>query len=371
MGITDQTEEEMNTEAAKESMAQTEQAAEAKSDSMRQAYTFAADVKLKECRYCCVMIPKKARICPNCKKVLRKNIWGRALAAVLVIAVIGAGGYGLCAYLGWLPDSAVPVWMARRKPSEAVLAVTTVETAENAAGAKPVETTEVAAAMEMTGNAAAKEEKPDGNETIEQNGDAELAAENMTLRDDETTEKAAAAQETDDETEVDADNGETADREEAKADADNSETANREEAKASDETAASDEEQDKAFPEEMDENEAAFRADCVRRGYKELLRNQDYLGTAVWLEAEVVCQVDGGLFDENIYYLCMEEESGGIERYYIIRDDRASDQTLILEGDMITVYGRLFGNCKLPASLIETRPTVPAVSMLCWDLTDE
>lgn len=398
MGITDQTEEEMNTEAAKESTAQTEQAAAAKSDSMRQEYAFAADAKLKECRYCRVMIPKKARICPNCKKALRKNIWGRALAAVLVIAVIGAGGYGLSAYLGWLPDYAVPVWMARRKPSEAVLAVTTVETAENAAGAKPVETNEVAAVMEKTGNAAStepagapdaakangvpapeesaaaselaqkvkdienvavKEEKLDENETIKRNGDAELAAENMTLRDDETAEKDAAAEETDDETEAD------------EADEDNSETANREEAKSSDKAAASDEEQDKAFPEEMDENEAAFRADCVRRGYKELLRNQDYLGTAVWLEAEVVCQVNGGLFDENIYYLCMEEESGGIERYYIIRDDRALDQTLILEGDMITVYGRLFGNCKLPASLIETRPTVPAVSMLCCDLADE
>lgn len=395
MGRTDQTEKEMNTEAAKESTIQTEQAAEAKSDSMRQAYTFAADVKLKECRYCRVMIPKKARICPNCKITLRKNIWGRALAAVLMIGVIGAGGYGLSAYLGWLPDSAVPVWMARRKPSEAVLAVTTVETAENAAGAKPVETTEVASVVEMDGNAddtepagvsdvakadgvpapeesdaaselaqkvknienaAVKEEKLDENETIKQNGDAKPAAEDMTLQGDEPAEKAAAAEETDDETAAGEDNGETADCEETDA---------------SDKTAASDEEQDGGFPEEMDENEAAFRADCVRRGYKELLRNQDYLGTAVWLEAEVVCQVDGGLFDENTYYLCMEEESSGIERYYIIRDDRTSDQTLILEGDLITVYGRLFGNCKLPANLIETRPTVPAVSMLCCDLAEE
>ncbi|MDE6738548.1 MAG: hypothetical protein K2K07_05605, partial [Lachnospiraceae bacterium] len=128
--------------------------------------------------------------------------------------------------------------------------------------------------------------------------------------------------------------------------------------------------QDEMFPEDMDVNEAAFRADCVWRDYKELLRNEDYLGTAVWLEAEVICPVEGGLFDENIYYLCMAEESNGIERYYIIRDDRAEEQLLILEGDVLTIYGRLFGNCKLPASLIETRPTVPAISMLSCDLQE-
>ena len=47
------------------------------------------------------------------------------------------------------------------------------------------------------------------------------------------------------------------------------------------------------------------------------------------------------------------------------------DSTLILEGDMLTVFGQLFGTCKIPADLIETRPVVPAVSMLYYDLTGE
>ena len=39
----------------------------ANSQSMNQTYEFAPDAKLKECKHCRVMIPKKAKICPNCK----------------------------------------------------------------------------------------------------------------------------------------------------------------------------------------------------------------------------------------------------------------------------------------------------------------
>lgn len=396
MGITEQTENEMNAEAAKEHTIGTgqkaaEQAAESNSDSMRQAYAFAADVKLKECRYCCVMIPKKARICPNCKSKLRKHILGKTVAAVLVIAVIGAGGYGLSAYLGWLPDSVVPVWLAQQKNLEAVEATTAVEAAETAAGAKTVEPVdllqpetaeegsdaeELTKAVKDTENTMAKAGESAGSGTAAQDGNDKTAAENVTLRDDGMVPadkaKTDAEEGQDDQALIaneDGDkaaDGETLEKpSEAAEDAAADDAAERSQDKTAGKTGKAD-----RNDEAMDENEAAFRADCVRRGYKELLRNKDYLGTAVWLEAEVICQVDGGLFDENIYYLCVEEENN-IRRYYIIRDDRTADETLILEGDMLTVYGRLFGNCKLPASLVETRPTVPAISMLCCDLAEE
>lgn len=417
MGITEQTENEMNEEAAKEHTTGTgqkaaEQAAEAANDFMRQTYAFATDVKLKECRYCCVMIPKKARICPNCKSKLRKHTLGKAVAAVFVIGVIGAGGYGLSAYLGWLPDSVVPVWLAQQKNLEAVEATTAVEAAETAAGAKTVEpvdllqpdtaggpqeateqpvmpdtaeapqrTTDQSVRPETTEAPQGTTDQSDRSETTEgpqeitdQSARPEAAeqpetgkgltagkddaaaglvqtvkdSENAVSRDEETDETGTAKKDAGDETKTES-------------------VSSRDDAAAQDDEA----EPEETFPEEMDESEAAFRADCVRRGYKELLRNEEYLGTAVWLEAEVICQVDGGLFDENIYYLCVEEENDDISRYYIIRDDRAADETLILEGDMLTVYGRLFGNCKLPASLVETRPTVPAIFMLCCDLAEE
>lgn len=441
MGITDQTEEEMNTEAAKESTAQTERAAAAKSDSMRQEYAFAADAKLRECKYCRVMIPKKAKICPNCKMVLKKYMGVKAAAAVLVVVT---AGYGLSAYAGLLPDYAVPAWM-EKKPSEPVLSVTTVEAPETAAGAQIVEPVDVAVAADplQPDTAEAEPEEriawsvndmtdvepesenalsltvgqdileaakaPNGNENAvkdigsdskedEESGKIETTG-NTAERVKAETDDGKIAEHDSEETEA-VDN--TTGRDSAEAE-ENNKTAvrdseetgttgnaagsNNEEPKESNRTTTRDGkepeitdnstdtegEQDDpagAFSEDLDVNETAFRADCVRRDYKELLRNEDYLGTAVWLEAEVICQVDGGLFDENIYYLCMEEDSSGIERYYIIRDDRAEDQLLILEGDVLTIYGRLFGNCKLPASLIETRPTVPAISMLSCDLQE-
>ena len=420
MEIKDQIQKKINTEAVKESAVGaeqvtadqtiTDQAAEAKSDSMRQEYAFAADAKLRECKYCRVMIPKKAKICPNCKMVLKKHTGIKVTAAVLVIAVTGLG---LSAYIGLLPDYAVPAWMAKNKSSEPVLSVTTVETPETAAGAQIVESVDVAVATELpkpdaaeaeleekiaqsvndmtakkpetetvlaekkdesgTDNAADGKERAVKDTETDSDGDGEnskiegISKETRRSGDEsEVTDKAAGR--TDEEAEV-ADKTVARTSEEPETTGKTA-TRNSGETKASGSAADTEEEQDEMFPEDMDVNEIAFRADCVWRDYKELLRNEDYLGTAVWLEAEVICPVEGGLFDENIYYLCMTEESNGIERYYIIRDDRTEEQLLILEGDVLTIYGRLFGNCKLPASLIETRPTVPAISMLSCDLQE-
>ena len=437
MGIKDQIQKKMNTEAVKESAVGAEQAtadqtitdqsAEAKSDSMRQEYAFAADAKLRECKYCRVMIPKKAKICPNCKMVLKKHTGIKVTAAVLVIAVTGLG---LSAYIGLLPDYAVPAWMAKNKSSEPVLSVTTVETPETAAGAQIVESVDVAVATELpkpdaaeaeleekiaqsvndmtakkpetetvlaekkdesgTDNAADGKERAAKDTETDSDGDGEnskiegISKETRRSGDEsEVTDKAAGR--TDEEAEATDktvartnEEPETTGKTVART-SEESETTGKTATRNGGETKASgsavdteekQEEQDEMFPEDMDVNEAAFRADCVWRDYKELLRNEDYLGTAVWLEAEVICPVEGGLFDESIYYLCMMEESNGIERYYIIRDDRTEEQLLILEGDVLTIYGRLFGNCKLPASLIETRPTVPAISMLSCDLQE-
>lgn len=434
MGIMNQTQKEMNTEAVKESAVGAEQAtadqtitdqsAEAKSDSMRQEYAFAADAKLRECKYCRVMIPKKAKICPNCKMVLKKHTGIKVAAAVLVIAAIGGG---VCAYMGLLPNYAAPAWMAKNKPSEPVMSVTTVETPETAAGAQIVESVDVAMATDLpkpneaeteleekiaqsvndmtakkpetgevlteekddlgTDNAAdgnekaAKDtetdsDKDEGNSKIEVNdkatgrsGDESEVTDKAAGRTDEEQETIGKTAARNGEEPEDTDKATGRNGEESEA---TGKTASRnsEETKASGSSADTEDDQDELFPEDMDVNEAAFRADCVWRDYKELLRNEDYLGTAVWLEAEVICPVEGGLFDENVYYLCMTEESNGIERYYIIRDDRTEQRLLILEGDVLTIYGRLFGNCKLPASIIETRPTVPAISMLSCDLQE-
>lgn len=117
--------------------------------------------------------------------------------------------------------------------------------------------------------------------------------------------------------------------------------------------------------------ESEFRELCQEVSYKSLLRQQDiYLNTAVTVELTVLKQVDGGLFDENIYYLCTAQEND-VQRYYIIRDDRIDDDWLILEGDVLRIYGQLFGSCKVPAQLVASQPTVPALAMSYYELLEE
>lgn len=360
-----------------------EKTVEVKSDSVRQEYAFASDVKLKECKYCRVMIPKKARICPNCKMILKNYTFLKVVAAFIVIVLIGGGCYCLSAYWGLLPDSAVPVWIAQRKPAEPVLAVTTVEAPETAAGAKTVETTEVAAMTETEEPvwvSTAAEETEDGENN---NGSSETAKPTDSKTDaadkEEAVDKTGDSDKDNLNEKTDAADREEPEEEAAVTDRDSvDDQTDAEDADDADETEEETEPADKTdtdaelIPANADEDEAAFRTDCEQVAYKSLLREQEeYLDEAIMLEAEVVCMVDGGLFDDNTYYLCAAEEKNGIERYYIIRDDRAVDETFILEGDILTIYGQLFGNCKLPANLIETRPTVPAVSMLYCDLYEE
>ena len=59
-------------------------------------YQFSKEAKLKECKYCRVMVPKKAKICPNCKMSLKKR-WLRNFFIILIllvaVAAVVAGGY--------------------------------------------------------------------------------------------------------------------------------------------------------------------------------------------------------------------------------------------------------------------------------------
>ena len=354
-----------------------EKTIEVKSDSIRQEYAFASDIKLKECKYCRVMIPKKARICPNCKMILKNHIFMKMAATLVVIALIGGGGYCLSAYWGLLPDSMVPVWIAQQEPAEPVLEVTTVETPEIAAEAKTVEPAEVTAeaktvepaevaAEAKTMEPAAGAKTLESAEAADGAGAIESAWVPTVAEEQEAKETNNSGNEMVKPTENKTD---TTDKKEAEA-KDGTKEDTKEDNSAPD--SIDEDKEETKIPADADKEETAFRTDCERVGYKSLLREQqDYLDEAIMLEAEVICMVDGGLFDENTYYLCRAEEKNSIERYYIIRDDRKTDETFILEGDFLTIYGQLFGNCKVPANLIETRPTVPAVSMLYCDLAEE
>ena len=122
--------------------------AENREDSIRREYGFAPDVKLKECRFCCVMIPKKAKVCPNCRMSLKRHWFRNLVAAVFAVAVIGGGGYYLSEHWGIMKDAVASVWRAQNGSAVPVMSVTTVDTAEMAAGAAAVEPAEVTSLSE-------------------------------------------------------------------------------------------------------------------------------------------------------------------------------------------------------------------------------
>ncbi len=397
--------------------------AENREDSIRREYGFAPDVKLKECRFCCVMIPKKAKVCPNCRMSLKRHWFRNLVAAVFAVAVIGGGGYYLSEHWGIMKDAVASVWRAQNGSAVPVMSVTTVDTAEMAAGAAAVEPAEVTSlseaesgqtvdlvqTAESTGNQADHESKTanavntanTGNQTEALAGKAEQTAgtegkeESETRKDTENTGRSEEQKDVEDKIEHSADEETAAENEavssaaqkaekkgaEADDEADRNSTADsrskentaKKDGSLTEEESADTEKQETAVSaKDMDRQEQEYREECTTVSYKAMLRDtESCLDMALTMEVQVVCQVNGGLFDDNIYYLCKAEDGNNITRYYIVRDDREADDTLILEGDMLTVFGQLFGTCRIPADLIETRPVVPAVSMLYYDLTGE
>ena len=406
--------------------------AESREDSIRREYDFAPDVKLKECRYCRVMIPKKAKVCPNCRMNLKRHWFRNTVAAVFAVMVIGGGGYYLSEHWGIMKDAVASVWRAQDGSAVPAVSVTTVDTAKMAAGAQAVETAEVTSLSEAETEKAAEkdadvsgrakaESSVDESDSIDAGNNAQqagdLAAQTADGQKSATDTKDGVPEDAESSMDkvgsVNAENAESSVNEAGSIDAESNveqagdsaaqttdgqksatdtkdgapEDAEEEETDAEmaadtandDRSQAALTKQDNDLTKEAaasvgngDRQEQAFREECAWIGYKSLLRDtEDYLDVALRVELQVVSQVNGGLFDDNIYYLCKTEDEKDIIRYYIVRDDRETDDTLILEGDVLTVFGQLFGTCKLPADLIETSPTVPAVSMLYYDLTGE
>ncbi|MDE6944853.1 MAG: hypothetical protein K2P66_10555 [Lachnospiraceae bacterium] len=413
---------------------------EGREDSIRREYDFAPDVKLKECRYCRVMIPKKAKVCPNCRMSLKRHWLRNLVAAVFAIAVIGVGGYYLSAHWGIMKDAAASVWMAQKQSALPVMSVTTVDNKELAAGGAAVEPSEVTnlseaesesvsegaghpedvgkqtegAATETadTKKSTAVESKPDAKSAEDKQAkeaagaetdgtDSQTEVESATEADMQTDlakkersqvtmakqDSVLTGEEREDTEDEDIEGtGNTEDTRNTQKQntanvEDTEETGNTEDTENIEDTQNvenAEATKDTKTPgtdvpaKKMDRQEQKFREECVLIGYKSILRNTErYLDTALMVEVQVMCQVDGGLFDDNTYYLCETEDDNNIIRYYIVRDDRETDDILILEGDMLTVYGQLFGTCKIPAELVEAMPTVPAISMLYYDLTGE
>ncbi len=417
MGVSEETKE--KSEANEPKRIGTASETKTRGDSIHQAYRFAEDVKLKECKYCCVMIPKKAKICPNCKMSLKSHWFLKSVAAVLAVVVIGLGSYCLSAYWGLADGSAISGWMAQStvlSPAVAgpdisgtnadMMLVEAAETGKEQAGTEKekISVSPVTAGAQTSGDdvgsgkadtAVGKGQETSGISAAPGEKKQEATGEGVTaegekqeiIREDSAPgskkQEASKGNGTSDK-ERQEDSKESAAEGLKKQDtskAGNTDTARVTGSTADDELAqdindeaegmetGEDVREDEENPAKTDADKAAFCEKCVQADYRSLLRQQeDYLGEAVVVEAQVIRQVEGGLFDEHIYYLCMVQEKDGFERYYIIRDDRETEEILILEGDRLVIYGKLFGDCKIPAALVESQPVVPAISMLYSDL---
>lgn len=332
--------------------------------------------KLRPCRHCGIMIPKKAKICPNCK-LPQKGKFGKVLAVLLLIVIFAAWAFGMVYLLNPEDMSAQFAHFFNR---------------ESVTASAPVQTETPPEVSEEEEEAAAKET---ATEEIEASAETEslqsflLTGEELLTKADEPADATEAGGPKDALREAIEESGALLKQEETEDDASNSESDK--EAETGTEGMADAEDGEVSEDAEMtrlvnvgDYTEEEFRELCTKIGYKKLLRNkEEYLGAALLLEVTVVSQVDGGLFDDNIYYLCKETDEQGIERYYILRDDRMKEESedtketvseeeamLILEGDRLLVYGQLFDSCKLPAYLIASRPVVPAVSMVYLDIEE-
>ncbi len=364
-------------------------------------YQFPEEAALKECRHCRMMIPKTAKICPNCKKRLKRNTAVLGLL-ICLIAVCGAGVYY---YLKvYVPEHTAVVEVMAESAEETEVAEnrTNGETASNAGeGQKEAGSSPKTEKADEAGGKDTAETEP-----AEEAGKADSGSggtEGGNVEDGQgSVESGSAGEGREGAGSVNAENGREGagngsaedSREGAESERAGEESTEEgwEEAarnvEGGDETVA---ENDGGMAEEAmstagadteivvlsaselsDYTEEEFREICRRIDYKKLLRSQEtYLNGAVMEELTVIEQVDGGLFDENIYYLCKREDGQGITRYYIVRDDRTEDDTPILAGDVIQVYGQLFGSCKLPGYLVKTQPVVPALTIVYFDLLAE
>ncbi|MCI8773169.1 MAG: hypothetical protein HFI50_04450 [Lachnospiraceae bacterium] len=398
-----------------------EQKKEETDSTEKKEYLFSEDAELKACRYCQTMIPKTARICPNCRKRLKKN-W---LGFFLCICLLAACAAGFCYY--------VTVYSVTKSVIGNVEVVQSEEAVQDVAADVVLEEGQ----MTENGTAAMNEAMEDNTAGLDGAGmEAALQTENLPeistefeapadfeleeidglaagiemedesekvseSKDDNESEKASESEkggELGNESELEKNGEPESGSEDEKADESGEDVETITERGVESEDVAEEEERagmmaDAEAGDESDtepENdtdlpdgtvkitdismytEEEFRDICERVDYKKLLRRQElYLDAAVTEEMTVMEQVDGGLFDENIYYLCKREDEQGITRYYIIRDDRDESAAPILEGDVLRVYGQLFGSCKLPGYLLRTQPVVPALTMVYYDILAE
>ncbi len=118
-----------------------------------------------------------------------------------------------------------------------------------------------------------------------------------------------------------------------------------------------------------------FIKTCKKYKYKDLLRNpDDYIGKRIKIKAKIYQVMDGGWFDDGIYYRCYTDNDGYdvyFDDEYYIADARTDKDAKLLNDDIITIYGEYIGSESLTRALTGTQDEIPKINMFYVKLHEE
>lgn len=121
--------------------------------------------------------------------------------------------------------------------------------------------------------------------------------------------------------------------------------------------------------------QAEIEAQATTATYKDLLRYPDeHSGDYIVLTVEISQVLDGGLLDNNTYYFGYTDDTGYglyIDDRYCLLDKRIGDDTKLLKGDVILVYGRFTELKTFEAALTGAKSEIPCVEMLYVEIIAE
>ena len=114
------------------------------------------------------------------------------------------------------------------------------------------------------------------------------------------------------------------------------------------------------------EEKKDFINKCKSYDYKKLARYPDkYKGKKITVKVKVSQIMEGGWFDDNVYYRCYTKGQYDLwmEDEYVIVDKRGKGATKILEDDILTVYGTYDGTSEMERALTGTSDNIPSIYM--------
>lgn len=118
-----------------------------------------------------------------------------------------------------------------------------------------------------------------------------------------------------------------------------------------------------------------FIASCEEVPYKTLARYpEENKGKHIVLTVSITQIVQGGLFDNSVYYRVYTDNDGYglyLSDEYLMYDSRIDDSTKLLESDIIKVYGEFIGTESIMRALTGTTEEVPAFKAYYIEILDE